>query len=146
MPWYALSTTTMISHLSLNTTNIHQVWLADDAAGAGKIKNLHSWYNILKEVGKHHGYEVNGSKSWLICKTEEVAAEATQVFGDTVNVTTEGMRHLGAVIGAQGYKDKYCTEKVEKWAGTPGRNRRNRTTSCLYCILKRLQIKIHLFS
>lgn len=116
MPWYALSTTTMISHLSLNTTNIHQVWLADDAAGAGKIKNLHSWYNILKEVGKHHGYEVNGSKSWLICKTEEVAAEATQVFGDTVNVTTEGMRHLGAVIGAQGYKDKYCTEKVEKWA------------------------------
>ena len=116
MPWYALSTTTMISHLSHNSTNIHQIWLADDAAGAGKIKNLHDWYDSLKKVGKHHGYEVNGSKCWLICKTEEVAAQASQKFGNTVNITTEGMRHLGAVIGSKVYKDHYCSEKVETWA------------------------------
>ena len=70
----------------------------------------------MKKVGKHHGYEVNGSKCWLICKTEEVAAQASQKFGNTVNITTEGMRHLGAVIGSKVYKDYYCSEKVETWA------------------------------
>ena len=90
--------------------------MADDAAGASKITHLHSWYNILTEVGKHHGYHVNGSRSWLICKTEETAAEATRVFGETVNITTEGKRHLGAVIDSKRYKDEYCMEKVEAWS------------------------------
>ena len=56
---------------------------------------------------------VNGSKSWLIVKLEELADEANRVFGDKVNITTEGQRHLGAVIGSQEFKDQYCREKVE---------------------------------
>jgi len=51
---------------------------------------------------------VNGSKSWLIVKSEELAKEAKRVFGDKVNITTEGHRHLGAVIASQEYKDQYC--------------------------------------
>ena len=41
---------------------------------------------------------------------------AKESFGNSpVNITTEGKRHLGAVIGSQQYKDLYCKEKVESW-------------------------------
>ena len=97
-------------------TKQQQVWLADDATGAGKIKLLHDWFQNLTDVGPDHGYFVNGPKSWLIVKTEELEAEAKQVFGETVNVTTEGKRHLGAVIGSKSNKDEYCKGKGKgKW-------------------------------
>ena len=60
---------------------------------------------------------MNGSKSWLIVKSDVLADEAKRVFGDEVNVTTEGQRHLGAVIGSQEFKDQYCREKVFGWKG-----------------------------
>ena len=37
------------------------------------------------------------------------------MFGEEVNITTEGQRHLGAVIASQEYKDQYCEEKVRAW-------------------------------
>ena len=40
-------------------------------------------------------------------KSQELADEAERVFGDEVNITTEGKRHLGAVIGSKEYKDQY---------------------------------------
>ena len=48
---------------------------------------------------------------------KKLADEAETVFGDEVNITTEGQRHLGAVIGSQEYKDHYCREKVFGWNG-----------------------------
>ena len=115
MPWYSVSTTTMISHLQTNHHSVKQVWLADDAAAAGKIKDLHEWYLCLEQIGLQHGYYVNGSKSWLIVKSPELAEIAKEVFGDSVNITTEGKRHLGAVIGSENYKKEYCEEKVTTW-------------------------------
>ena len=76
MPWYSLSTTTIISHLHLNVSSVQQVWLADDAAGAGRVQQLHTWYTELTDVGKHHGYHVNGGKSWLICKNWQTRPKA----------------------------------------------------------------------
>ena len=32
-----------------------------------------------------------------------------------MNITLEGRRHLGAVIGSKEFKDQYCQEKVDKW-------------------------------
>ena len=78
---------------------------------------LHNWYNYLSQEGKKYGYLVNGSKSWLIVKSDVLAAEAKKVFGDEVNITTEGQRHLGAVIGSRQFKDQYCREKVLGWKG-----------------------------
>ena len=66
----------------------------------------------LSKEGEKFGYLVNGSKSWLIVKSEAFADEAKRVFGDEVNITTEGQHHLGAVIGLQEYKDQYCEEKI----------------------------------
>ena len=50
-------------------------------------------------------------------KAQELAEEAERVFGDEVNVTKEGKRHLGALIGSQEYKDQHCAEKVQGWRG-----------------------------
>ena len=36
-------------------------------------------------------------------------------YGNTIKYTTEGKRHLGAVIGSSIFKDQYVNEKVEKW-------------------------------
>ena len=78
---------------------------------------LHNWYSHLNQEGKKYGYVVNGSKRWLIVKSEEVTDEAERVFGDEVNVTNEGQRELGAVIRSQEFKDEYCREKVLGWRG-----------------------------
>ena len=78
---------------------------------------LYNWYNHLSQEGKKCGYPVNGSKSWLIVKSDVLADEAKRVFGDEVNVTTEGQRHLGSVIVSQEFKDQYCREKVLRWKG-----------------------------
>ena len=41
--------------------------------------------------------------------------EARKIFaGTTVNITTEGQRHLGAVVGSKEYKDQYCSSKVDR--------------------------------
>ena len=48
-------------------------------------------------------------------KTQELAEKAERVFGDVVNITTEGKRHLGAIIGSKDYKNQYYNENVPGW-------------------------------
>ena len=60
---------------------------------------------------------MNGSKGWLIVKSDILVDEAKRVFVDKVNITTEGQCHLGAVIVFQEFKDQYCREKVLGWKG-----------------------------
>ena len=62
---------------------------------------------------------MNGSKSWLIVKSDVLADdhEEKRASGDEVHITTEGQRHLGAVIGSQEFKDQYCREKILRWKG-----------------------------
>ena len=107
----------MIQSLRTSTSCVKQVWLADDSAGGGQIVPLYNWYNHLSQEGKKYGYLVNGPKSWLIVKSDVLAVEAKRVFGDEVNITTKGQRHLGAVVGSQEFKDQYCREKVLRWKG-----------------------------
>lgn len=115
MPWYSVNTSIMIQNLRAYCLVIKQVWLADDSTGGWRIMQLYDWYQQLSKEGEMFGYLVNGSKSWLIVKLEALADEAKRVFGDEVNKTTEGQRHLGALIVSQGYKDQYFEEKVPVW-------------------------------
>ena len=105
----------MIQSLRALTPEVKQVLLADRSAGGGRIVPLYSWYKHLCQEGNKFGYLVNGSKSWLIVKSPKQADEAERLFGQEVNIKTEGKRHLGAVIGSQEYKDQYCHEKVQGW-------------------------------
>ena len=43
---------------------------------------LYNWYKHLSKEGQQFGYFVNGSKSWLIVKSGELAKEAKRVFGE----------------------------------------------------------------
>jgi hypothetical protein len=115
MPWYSLSTTTLINSLRISTPDVKQVWLADDASAAGKLEDLNKWYQNLEAEGKNHGYNVNGKKSWLIVKSREMEEQAKTIFGNTVKITSEGKRHLGAVIGSADYNKEFCEEKVDVW-------------------------------
>ena len=115
MPRYSLNTSHMINDLSINNPSIKQVWLADDASAAGKLQPLFDWYNRLIFEGRKHGYFVNGAKSWLILKSPSLKVDATKIFGNTVNITSEGKRHLGAVIGSDQFKEEYCDNLVQNW-------------------------------
>ena len=117
MPWYSINKSIIIQSLRTNTPGVKQVWLANHSAGGGQIVPLYNWYNHLSQEGKKYGYLVNGSKSWLIMKSDVLADDAKGVFGDEVNITTEGRRDLGAVVRSQEFKDQYCREKVLGWKG-----------------------------
>ena len=111
--WVPLvNTSIMIQSSRTSTPGDKQIWLADGSAGSGDILPLYNWDNHLSQEGQKYDYLVNGSKSWLIIKSDVPLIEAKKVFGDEVNITAEGQHHLEAVIGSQEFKDQYCWEKV----------------------------------
>ena len=107
----------MIQSSRTSTRGDKQIWLADGSAGIVHILPLYNWDNHLSQEGRKYDYLVNGSKSWLIIKSDVPLIEAKKVFGDEVNITAEGQHHLEAVIGSQEFKDQYCWEKVLGWKG-----------------------------
>ena len=59
---------------------------------------------------------VSESKSWLTIKNQTLLKKTESLFSDTnINVTTEGMKHLGAVIGSNDFRTEYANEKVTEW-------------------------------
>ncbi len=53
IPMYALATIPLIQKLS---TEVLQVWYADDATAAGKLPSLREWWNRLTTIGPAFGY------------------------------------------------------------------------------------------
>ena len=80
----------------------------------GEIKN---WWDSLTAIGPDFGYFPNAKKCWIIVKPdrEELAKELFQ--STAINVTTEGHKHLGAVIGSEEYQKGYIDGKVTEWVG-----------------------------
>ena len=105
-------------------------------------------YKYLSKEGVKYGYHVNETKSFLIVKSEELASEVELVFGGEVNISTEGKRHLGAVIGSKYYKEQYYDENISKWKEelnyvTHG-NCEKLTTLRPHCLYKGLQVQIYI--
>ena len=116
MPFYGISTRPLINKLNHLTSQVHQVWLADDATGAGTLTNLKNWWIMVTEEGRKYGYIVKPSKSWLILKNQERLEEAEALFADTpIKITTDGKRHLGAALGTVDFKNSYLEEMVQNW-------------------------------
>ena len=112
MAMYALALTPLtkkLKHLC------KQVWYADDGTGGDKFVKLKAWWDALVKEGPRYGYFPKAKKTWLIT-SEEKLEEAKKVFdGSGVQITAEGMRHLGAVIGSKKFRDTYITKKIQKW-------------------------------
>ena len=115
MPLYSIGTAPIISHLERQRM-VKQIWLADDATSTGKLSDLRKWWDEIVWEGRKYGYHVNNNKSWLIVKNTELLDEARVLFGETnINVTKEGKRHLGAVLGSSSYRAQYITELIQEW-------------------------------
>lgn len=117
MAFYGLSTLPLQNELRFGEPEVKQVWLADDATGAGKLRSLRRWWDIMIEHGKRYGYYVNEEKSWLILSDPDLIELATEIFAGTdIKITTAGKRHLGAAIGTVDFRKEYVSEKVNKWS------------------------------
>ncbi|XP_066921132.1 uncharacterized protein [Clytia hemisphaerica] len=117
MAIYALGITPMMNIMLMAIADKHNkmVGFADDITAAGDIQSLKQWWDLLLEIGPAYGYFPQPSKSWLIVK-ETKLTEATEVFAGTqIQISTEGERHLGAVIGTDENKRNYINEKISKW-------------------------------
>ena len=116
MAFYALATVPLQDFLRRFESFVQQVWLADDATGAGKLTNLRKWWDIISTEGPKSGYYVNAPKSWLILKDPAKLNYAKELFeGTCLNITTAGKRHLGAAAGSEDFRKEYATKKVNEW-------------------------------
>ena len=116
MSFYALGTTPLQKTLKIVSPQVKQVWLGDDATGAGTIAHLRTWWDTIISQGTKIGYHVNESKSWIIVKNEENMDAAKEMFmGTNIKFTTEGKRQLGATIGSENFRTVYAIEKVQEW-------------------------------
>ena len=119
MPLYAIGILplikTVIQKLADRNMQVKMVAYADDITGAGKLLELKVWWSTLSHYGPFLGYHVNAGKSWLIVKPEK-AIEANSIFADSrINITCEGRKHLGAVIGSETFKNSFVDNLVDEW-------------------------------
>ena len=58
------------------------------------------------------GYFPNPQKCWLIVKPEK-ERPAKEIFSETtINITTEGRKHLGAALGSREFLKSMLTKKL----------------------------------
>ena len=84
-----------------------QVAFADDISGVGKLLFLRIWWDLVNKYGPLLGYFPNASKSWLTVKPDHLYAAKDMFKGTGINITSEGRKHLGAVVGSKEYKKEY---------------------------------------
>ena len=118
MQTYGIGLTPLLNLLSRGEAEEawKQVAFADDISGIGKLLFLRIWWDLVNKYGPLLGYYPKASKSWLIVKPGYLG-EAKKMFkGTEINITEEGRKHLGAVIGSSEYKQEYMHKKVDEWA------------------------------
>ena len=115
MGMYGLGLLPLLSTVIEKTDSMTQIAFADDLTGIGKLDKLKTWWEMVIAHGPYIGYYVNEKKSWLIIK-EQYLDRAKEIFSNSkIQITTEGHRHLGAVIGTEANKEAFVHEKVSEW-------------------------------
>ena len=62
-----------------------------------------------------YGYYPEPSKTFLIAKNEELVVKARKIFeGEEIKFTVDVHRHIGALIGTEGCRDEFVSEKLLK--------------------------------
>ena len=110
MGMYAVGIIPLIRELQGNGGK--QLWYADDASDAGSLKQIRSWWDVLRTRGPSYGYFPNATKSWLLVK-ENVVQQARALFEDSgINITIEGRRLLGAALGTEAFVTSFIAGSV----------------------------------
>jgi len=102
MPVYALGLAPLLD--SISTSDTRQGAYADDIGALGKLEHLLMWWNRLVDIGPKAGYYPKPMKSWLVVKPEMEENAKNMFKGTSINVTSNGARHLGATIGTIDYR------------------------------------------
>ena len=107
---YSISTTPLLNILINLFDRKHTltVAFADDITSGGKIKELRSWWETLTKYGPLFGYFPQRHKSWIVVKKHHKSTAEREFHDVKINITTEGKRHLRAVIGNEKYRQQYC--------------------------------------
>ena len=111
---YTIGITPMLDMMLIAMQNDHNkmVGSADDVTAFGNLEALRRWLDTLMQIGQNYGYYPQPTKSWLTVK-ENTLEEAVGTFGGTnIQISTEGKRHLGAVIGTKVNKKNYINDKI----------------------------------
>ena len=70
-----------------------------------------------ERIGTELGIFFQCEKCWLIVKPEKEEA-VRDLFGQTsINISTQGQKHLGAVLGSRSYLKEYVSEKLDDCVG-----------------------------
>ena len=132
MIMYGMGILPLIHSLQDDNGTRKQVWYADDAAAAGTVSAVRSWWEALKEKGPAYGYFPNQGKTWAIVKKEKVQQAQEALDGIEVDIydeeeyrqkmkspklkiTTQGQRYLGAGLGTEKYQKYYLQKKIRGW-------------------------------
>ena len=114
MAFYALATVPLIKACKVSDL-AGEAWFADDATGSGRLTALHTWWDKLTAFGPNFGYHPSGDKTWLVV-SESLKDAATGVFeGTSVQVTTQGRKHLGAALGSRPFVEQCVSQQVKEW-------------------------------
>ena len=90
------------------------IWYADDAGGAGNLRQLRHWWDFLCQMGPSLGYYPNEEKTILVVKPEQLS-EAKLLFEETgVVITAEGATYLGTQLGSKKYENQFLTNRADK--------------------------------
>ena len=115
MPFYALAVMPLIQQLQTKHSLVRQIWLADDSAGVGRLRELRRWWDTLCAYGERYGYFTNGGKTFLLVKAN-LLEEARELFkGTQLQITTKGARYLGSAIGEPDFVRAFLKNKVQEW-------------------------------
>ena len=88
---------------------------ADDLTSAGKLEEIKIWWDTIMTAGPKYGYYPKPSKSFLIVKQHYKEYTERIFAGSNIKITTEGARHLGAVLGDISFKEEYLRNEVQSW-------------------------------
>ena len=91
------------------------VGFADDVTASGNLEGFRGWWDTLMQSDLYYGYYLQPTEPSLIVK-ENKLEKAVWVFGGTnIQISTDGKRHLGAVIKTEENKKNYISDKNSEW-------------------------------
>ena len=105
----------LLDFISVNELNAKEVAFADDFTVAGKLSSIKDYWSQLTSIGPKYGYFPKASKSYLIVKEDQLPSAITLFDNSNVNITVEGKRLLGAIVGSDSYKREYVDNLVKDW-------------------------------
>ena len=114
---YALTVTPILYFLRDFIVNSEhdskEVAFSDDFSVFGKVSEIKEYWEMLSSIFPKYGYFPKASESHRIVKQKHLT-NSKELFADTeVQITTEGQRYLGAIIGSEEYKKTYVTALVD---------------------------------